>query len=203
MIFYLLVFSIFVLLISIFFSWIFKIFKAYKRGNKKSFFIQISILGVILTVILWILQMFPLSKNFYIKGRAEKLTGKSFWVWKEYDYEELGLRGEGYSLDIFKYNDEIAEYFSNPPDNFTQKYPPVELADIKWTKTPVHFSDIEILDFVTPTYGDWKGEIIERQNFIKKIANEIGGFYSYKKGRTDFYLISPKRNLIILINHNM
>ncbi|SEA78115.1 hypothetical protein [Psychroflexus halocasei] len=204
MTFYLIILLIFILLIVGLIFWIFRIFKTYKKGNRKSALIQSSILGIILIFISWQLQIFPLSKNFYIKERTEKLTGKSFWSWKEYDYEELGIRGEGYTLDIFKFNDEMAEYFSNPSADFIQKYPPKDLADVKWTETPIKQADIETLNFVTPIYGGWNGEIVERQDFIKTIANEKGGFYAFKKsGGTDFYLISPKRNLIILINHNM
>jgi hypothetical protein len=68
----------------------------------------------------------------------------------------------------------------------------------------VRAEDIEILTFVTPVYGGWKGEIVSRQDFIRDIAKRDGAYYAYKqKGSTDFYLISPKDRLIILINHNM
>jgi hypothetical protein len=204
MTFYLIILLIFILIIIGLIFWVYRIFKAYKTGNRKSFIIQTSILGVIVIFVSWQLQIFPLSKNFYIKERSEELTGKSFWSWEEYDYGEIGVRGEGYSLDIYKFNDEMAAYFTNPPEDFVQNFPPNELSDIKWTETPVKRTDIETLEFVTPTYGGWKGEIVERQDFIRTVANEKGGFYAYKKtGGTDFYLISPKRKLIIIINHDM
>ena len=202
--FYLILLLILILLIIGFIFWIYRIIKAYKKGYKKSFWIQSSILGIILIFVTWQLQIFPFSKNFYIKERTEKLTGKSFWSWEEYDYEELGIRGEGYTLDIYEFNDEMADFFSDPTTDFTQNFPPEEFADIKWTKTPVKETDIETLEFVTPTYAGWNGEIVEKQEFIRTIAKEEGGLYAYKKtGGTDFYLISPKRNLIIMINHNM
>ncbi len=122
---------IFILLIIGLIYWIFRIFKSYKKGNKKSFFTQVSILGLLLIVLTWQLQIFPFSKNFYIKEQTEKLIGKSFWSWEEYDYEGLGIRGEGYTLDIYEFNDEMAEYFSKPPTDFIQNYPPEEFADIK------------------------------------------------------------------------
>jgi hypothetical protein len=152
----------------------------------------------------WELQIFPLSKNVYIKEQTTKLTGKSFWSWKEFSYDEWGVRGEGYTLDIYKFSQETANYFLNPDSLFFTNYPLKTESDIKWTKTPVRDEDLNILDLVTPVYGDWKGEIVNRQDFIKKIATRKGAYYAYRHGGgTDFFIISPKDRLVILINHNM
>jgi hypothetical protein len=184
--------------------WIVRLFRLYKKGKKKSFFIQVSILTAILILLTWELQIFPLSKNFYIQNRTTELTGKKFWSWEEFDYEEISVRGEGYTLDIFKFSEETAEYFKNPEKEFFDKFPPKEYADIKWSETPVKEDELEILEFVTPTYAGWKGEIIDRQDFIRQIANQPGAYYSYYDGGyTNFYLIAPDKRLVILINHNM
>jgi len=152
----------------------------------------------------WELQIFPLSKNFYIKKQTTLLTGKSFWSWKEFNYNELGVRGEGYTLYIYKFNQETAEYFENPDSTFFTEYPPESNSKIRWTPTPVKSEEIEILEFVTPVYCGWKGEIVTRQDFIRKIATSKGAYYAYRHGgSTDFYLVSPKNRLVILINHNM
>ncbi|WP_417888162.1 hypothetical protein [Zunongwangia sp.] len=65
----------------------------------------------------------PLSKNFYIQYRTTELTGKQFWSWNEFDYEEISVRGEGYALDIYKFNEETAEYFKNPDKEFLNSFP--------------------------------------------------------------------------------
>ena len=184
--------------------WIVRLFRVYKRGKKKPFLILVSILAVLLILLTWELQIFPLSKNFYIQGRTTELTGKKFWSWKEFDYEQVSFRGEGYTLDIYKFSEGSAEYFKNPGKEFFENLPSKELADIRWTRTPVGENEQEILEFVTPTYGGWKGEIIERQDFIRQIANQPGSYYSYNHGgSTNFYLIAPDKRLVILINHNM
>ena len=150
------------------------------------------------------MQILPFSKNFYIKDRTTELTGKKFWSWEEFDYEEISVRGEGYTLDIYKYNQETADYFKNPNKDFFQNFPPEEYADIKWSKTPMNESEQEILKFATPFYGSWEGEIVDRQDFIRKIANKPGSYYAYEDGgSTNLYLIAPDKRLIILINHNM
>ncbi|MDD3940734.1 MAG: hypothetical protein PHS04_11605 [Tissierellia bacterium] len=184
--------------------WIVRLFRLYKKGKKISFSIQVSILSLFVILLTWELQIFPLSKNFYIQERTTELTGLKFWCWKEFDYEEISAPSEGYSLDIFKFSESTAEYFKNPDNDFFTNFPPKEFADIKWTKTPVNENEQEILEFVTPIYIGWKGKIVDQQNFIRQIASKPGAYYSYKvKGGTDFYLIDPEKRLVILINHNM
>lgn len=202
MIFYLIILLILIGLLAGLIVWINHIFRLFQKGNIKSFVIQGSILTILVIFVTWELQIFPLSKNFYIKKRAAELTGKSFWSWKEYDYEDFSVRGEGYNLDIYQFDEEIADYFKDPDSTFFNHFPPDDLADIKWIKTPV--KEQEILEFVTPIYGGWSGEIVDRQEFIKKIANNPGAYYSYRNGgSTDFYLISPDKRLVIMIYHNM
>lgn len=201
---YLILFLLLIGLIVGLIIWIVRLFRLYRKGKKKSFAIQVSILTVLLILLTWELQIFPLSKNFYIQDRTTELTGKKFWSWKEFDYEEISVRGEGYTLDIYKFSEETAEYFKNPDTEFIDSLPTKELADIRWTKTPVKESEQDILEFVTPTYGGWKGEIIDRQEFIRQIANQPGSYYSYDDGgSTNFYLVAPDQRLVILINHNM
>lgn len=202
--FYLIIFLVIIGLLVGLIVWIVRLFRLYKKGKKKSFAIQVSILTALLILLTWELHIFPLSKNFYIQDRTTELTGKKFWSWKEFDYEEISVRGEGYTLDIYKFSEETADYFKNPDKEFIDSFPTKELADIRWTKTPVKESEQEILEFVTPTYVGWKGEIIDRQDFIRQIANQPGSYYSYDDGgSTNFYLIAPDKRLVILINHNM
>jgi len=202
--FYLIILLVLIVLLVGLVIWIVQLFKLFKKGKKKLFAVQVSILTVLVVFVTWELQIFPLSKNFYIQDRTTALTGMKFWSWGVFEHEEISVRGEGYTLDIFKFNEEIAEYFRNPDKVFYEKFPPNEYADIKWSKTPVIESEQEILEFVTPVYAGWKGEIVDRQDFIRQIANQTGAYYSYDTGgSTNFYLIAPDQRLVILINHNM
>lgn len=181
-----------------------RLIRLYKKGKKKSFAIQLSILTAILVFLTWEFQIFSLSKNFYIQDKTTELTGKKFWSWEKFDHEEISVRGEGYTLDIYKFSEETAEYLKNLDKDFFDNFSPKEFADIKWTRTPVKENEQEILEFVTPNYGGWKGEIIDRQDFIRKIANQLGAYYSYDDGgSTNFYFFAPDKRLVILINHNM
>lgn len=56
--------------------WIVRVYRLYKKGKRKSFAIQVAILAVIVIIVTWELQIFPLSKNFYIQDRTTELTGQ-------------------------------------------------------------------------------------------------------------------------------
>ena len=186
------------------FIWIYRLIRLYRKGSKKSFIIQITILTLLVIFVTWEFHIFPLSENFFIKKQTTQLTGKSFWCWKEFSYDEWGIRGEGYTLYIYRFNQETAEYFANPDSTFFMNYPLEINSQIQWTPTPVKNEEMEILEFATPLYAGWKGEIVTRQDFIRAIATREGAYYAYKHGgMTDFYIISPKDRLVILINHNM
>jgi hypothetical protein len=201
-------FILFLLLIGLvigFLFWVYRIYKLAVNGKRKAFLINTALLTVLSVFITWHLQVFPLSMNFYIKQLTTELTGRTFWSWKEYAYDEWGVRGEGYTLYIYKFNEVTAQYFTNPDTSFFSDFPPNDKSEIKWKPTPVNGSTaFDALTFATPTYGGWEGEIVSRQDFIRQIASTEGSYYAYRhKSSTDFYLIAPKQRLIILINHNM
>ena len=204
--FQIILFLIFIVIPTLFVFWIFSLVKLYRKGKakRKLFYVQAILLSTILIAISWQLHTFPLSRNFYINEQAAKITGKSFWSWKEFSYDDgVDFRGEGYTLDIYKFNNDMAAYFVNPSDEFFKDFPPQKLSSIRWTKTPIKEEEQSILEFVTPVYGGWKGEIVERQDFIREIATKEGAYYAYQRDNTNFYLIVPKKRLFIMIYHNM
>lgn len=78
--------------------WVIRLFLLYRKGKKKTAVIELIILLAILVPLSWESHIFPFSKNFYIKDRTTELTGYEFWSWKEFDFEEMSVRGEGYTL---------------------------------------------------------------------------------------------------------
>ena len=89
---YLILFLLLIGLIVGLIIWIVRLLHLYRKGKKKSFAIQVSILTVLLILLTWELQIFPLSKNLYIQDRTTELTGKKFWSWEEFDYKEISVR---------------------------------------------------------------------------------------------------------------
>jgi energy-coupling factor transporter transmembrane protein EcfT len=191
------------LLVALFIYWFYRIIKLLKNGYKRAFTLNLTLFLFLLLFIMWELRILPFSLTNDFKNKTEQLTGKKFWSWNNYRFDELGIRGEGYTLEIYDLSSEIANYFKNPGEDFFQKFPLGQIASVKWQKTPVKQEDQEVLMFVTPTYAGWDKEIIDKQSFIREIANKPGSYYSFKKGSTDFYLISPEKKIILWINHNM
>jgi hypothetical protein len=144
------------------------------------------------------------------KNTTAGLTGKQFWSWSEYRHEDISVRGEGFTFEIYKLNSEIAEYFRNPPNSFFEKYPTDNYSHTKWKKTPIQENEMDKLEFVTPVYGNWseseKNKIEEKQTLVKGIALEEGSYYVFDtiiRKDVTLYLIAPKQKLIVYINHNM
>ena len=199
---------ILVVIPSLLIIWAIRIVKLYRNG--KSIYLEGLIFTLLIGVISWNLGIFPMTRNLYVKEVSEQITGKSFWSWKEFSFDEISIRGEGYSIDVFKFNDEIADYFKNPDEKLFEDYPKEleyrsnwELE--KWKKTPVIESEQKYLETATPYYGNWNEQKKEKMNFVRNLANKSGGLYAYntKNGDVDFFIIAPEEKLIIIINHNL
>jgi hypothetical protein len=186
--------------------WIYKIYKLYRQKRIKIALINSAILCILTLVICWELRLIPLAIDLDFRNQTQELTGKEFWCWNDYRYDEIGVRGEGFTFEIYKLDDKIANYFRRPDKVFFESFPANKFETTKWKKTPI--VEMEIVDFVTPKYGNWseklKNEIIEKQNLVKQISREQGSYYAFRNSHgTDLYLISPKKKIIIFINHNM
>ncbi|WP_157491266.1 hypothetical protein [Flammeovirga sp. SJP92] len=176
-----------------------------------SFIINISLFFSLVVVILWNLRLFPLSKNFYIKDKAELLTGKEFWSWKVFSYDEFGVRGEGYTIDIYEFDWETAMYFEDPDQQFFTNFPK-ELEyrgnwnRHKWYRTPVINSEVQFLKHSLGHGRSFDEEMMKYISFVRNLAQSEGSYYAFNHLgdlNVDFFLLSPKEKVIVLINHNM
>jgi hypothetical protein len=100
----------------------------------------------------------------------------------------------------------MTKYFANPNKEFYQSFPSEKFETTKWRETPI--LDTEFVNYVTPIYGNWsrslQKEIEEKQRIVKEVVKDKGSYYAVRQSHgTDLYLISPKRKIIIYINHNM
>lgn len=191
--------------------WAIRLVKAYRRTeyNPPTRAAETIIFLSILFLITWNTRIFPLSKNYDIKAQTENLTGKEFWSWEEFSFEEVSIRGEGYSIDAFKFNKNVADHFASPPKDFFLDYPRIpenrlDWTSKKWTKTPILTTEYDILESATPSYGNWTSSKLNKMNLVRDLAKADGGYYAYNTngGDVDFYMIIPDKQLIILINHN-
>src|SRR5687767_14119989 len=192
---YLILLLALLLLIVLSIYWLYRIFKFYKTGNKKAFIINLIIFLCLTTIFLWELRVIPLASDNDFRNKTLELTGKRFWSWNNFRYDESGVRGEGYTLEIYNLNSEMVNYFKQPSIEFFEKYPTKEVSDMTWKRTPVDSSDKNTLEYMTPNYSGWGSEIVNKQDYIRRVANEPGGYYCYKGN--DFYLISYKEKIIL------
>lgn len=186
--------------------WLVNIFKLYRQKRTKVAVVNSVVFGLMILFVCWELRFIPLSADWDFRNKTKDLTGKQFWAWNDYRYDEIGIRGEGFTFEIYLLNDEMVEYFTKPDKDFFERFPVDKFETNKWRETPI--LDTELIKFVTPTYGNWskslQKEVEEKQFIVRQVANENGSYYAVRKSHgTDLYLISPKRKIIIYINHNM
>lgn len=143
------------------------------------------------------------------KFYTNELTGKSFilgepiFEW----HSDRAFNGDGHSIEVFELSPKQIDYFQNPVSDFYTKFPLDKLRKgwitKKWRKTPLNKEDETAYNFAVPY------EISSHFN-LNEIINENNNFYAYQCkmhteeiiGNIDFYIISPERKLIVLINHN-
>jgi len=187
--------------------WFVRLIIQFSRG--KVFFFEALTFFFLMIALLWNLGIFPLSKNFYVKEVAEQITGKSFWSWEVYSYEDLSVRGEGYSLLIFRFDEPVAAYFKQPGRAFFEHYPK-ELdyrshwERAKWKRTPVLESDQKIVNIALTKYSGGRDVEIEKVDLVRSILDQPNSYYAYnhKNGDVDLFVLAPEEKLIILVNLN-
>lgn len=123
------------------------------------------------------------------------------------------FNGDGFSYAEYKLSENNASYFKSPKDNFFTDYPKKGIRDDwqirTWTTTPLKETDQNAFNFISvyDMYSDYK---VDSHYNLEEILKEEGNIYSYRYylhrdqhfGNIDFYIISPNKRLIILINHN-
>lgn len=204
--FYLIILLLLILVLVGLIFWIVKIIKFYREKRAKEWKINAAILGLLVLFVCWELRIIPLASDLDFRNQTEDLTGKKIWCWNEYRYEEIGIRGEGFTFEIYVLNDKMSKYFTNPDKEFLQSFLSEKFKTSKWRETPI--LDTELVNYVTPIYGNWsqdlQKEIEDKQRIVKEVAKDKGSYYAVRQSNgTDLYLISPKRKIIIYINHNM
>ncbi|HMN04831.1 MAG TPA: hypothetical protein PKD45_03820 [Flavobacteriales bacterium] len=153
------------------------------------------------------MEVLPLSREVRFQKQAESLTGKSFWGWREYSIDEASVRGEGYWLEAFKFNDTMAKYFAAPDEALFVHQPTEWMNDRNfsgWKRCPVDSADMKYLEHATLHFAGWGQEKIDWVDRVRDWGTTSGSLYAFGGNRTsiDFFLINPKERTIVLIYSN-
>lgn len=187
--------------------WAWRIVRAYRTGRKKSALVQAVLLAAIALPVLWMLEILPLSRNLRFQEQAEDLTGKSFWGWKRYSIDEASVQGEGYWLEAFTFNEEMAAYFAAPDEALFAHRPTGWMSDRNfsgWKRCPVDTADRNYLEHATLHFGGWSNDKIEWVDRVRQWGMTPGNLYAFggNVSSLDFFVINPKERAIVLIYDN-
>lgn len=188
--------------------WAWRIVRAYRAGRRASALVQAGLLAALVLPVLWMLEILPLSRNVRFQEQAEELTGKSFWGWKDASIDEASVRGEGYWLEVFTFNEETAHYFAAPDDALFRHKPSSEWIDGRgwsgWKKCPVDTADQSVFESATPIFGGWSADKVAAVQRIKDWGVASGNLYAYdgNAGNLNFYVINPSERSMAIIYSN-
>jgi len=192
------------------------LFKKDKTNARKN---SIWLIGLIIFSGL-VFEILPGSKLFWWPMKAieskiytRNLVGISF-VMPEPIYElnsERHFNGDGSSFSIYKLDEKIIKELINLDSTFFTEYPKKGMRDnwelSKWKRTPLNKEYTDVFHFAS--YAENKSEYN-----LEKLLDEKGNYYAFKYYKhsfsnesdhilnVDFYLISPKRKILISINVN-
>ncbi len=167
-----------------------------------------------------VFEILPGSKLFWqpieaieSKAYTKNLFGISF-VMPEPIYElnsERNFNGDGSSISVYKLDKKIIKELINLDSIYFNQYPKKGTRDDwelkKWNRTPLKTDDKDAFHFAS--YAENKSEYN-----LKELLNEKGNYYAFKYFKhsfsdgeeliqnIDFYLISPRRKILIAINVN-
>ncbi len=198
----------------------FKVIKAFREKDKRKLHRNSALLLILFLVSGFYWRLLPGSdfvwipiekireKNYNFETTGYKFNkGKSIYI----SESVRAFNGDGYSIWIYEIDNSTASYFKNPNDAFFSKHPRTELRSHWesefWKKTPFDQAEQMFLDFAYSSLDDLEFELDD-------ILNEEGNYYGYEYfmhdfndstayvGDIDFYVICPKRKIIVIINHN-
>ncbi|TGK82090.1 hypothetical protein EHQ24_12520 [Leptospira noumeaensis] len=167
-----------------------------------------------------ILTYFGLFFSFEPKDFTNDLTGLKFNTKEVFAYHsERAWNGDGYSIQIFEISEETAQYFLTPKKDFFNEFPLLpeyqnHWTKVNWKKTPIQKNELLYLKFALDGSYNIEATINRKteipSKLVTSILNESNNYYAYFYnshgdgwvGDIDLFIISPKRKMLIMINHN-
>lgn len=196
-------------------------YRAYKEKTKFQFWSRVIVLGGILFYILFVNELIPGSNTYFDYRYTKKVLGKAIKLNDVFTYESYRepLLGDGYSMYVYRIDDETAEYFRNPKKSLFSDFPAnnsynTDWLKKKWSKCPIEESDTVFRKFALSEYdyhSQYPPTKLEKvQKIIHSMLNEKGNYYAYSAmlhnesvWNISFYVLSPKNNLLIVIYNDM
>ena len=205
---YLAVLILFLLVIGLSVWWVVRIVKAFRAGRKRAGWLHLGLFLAIALPILWQFDVLPLSRNFRFMDQAEELTGQRFWGWKDGGVDEPSVRGEGYWLEFFTYNEKMAQRFKEPDVTLFSHRPTsawiLQRGWHGWKRCPILPRDSAVFDSATPIFGGWASAKVEAVERLKRWGRTPGCLYAYdgSAGSLNFYMINPHEKAMAIVYGN-
>ena len=200
---------------------IYRMYLKYERKNRFQFWFASFFFGGIILAILFTNELLPGSKMYYDYSYSRRVTGRSMTLYNVYTYESYRepLLGDGYSLYLYKFDEESSHYFRNPNETFFTNHPfdlrePTDWATRNWTRCPIDVADSSLRKFALGEHSSLRAlqltELDQVQEVVKDLLRKKGNYYAYRANWNggdwvqdiSLYVLSPEDGWLIAIYHN-
>lgn len=158
----------------------------------------------------------PGSSIYWDLRQTQELTGRSFLLGKpKLSYNgERAFNGDGYSIEVYEISQSVAVALEHPKSDFFQLFPSqVSIRGhwqrVTWQKTPTHPNEALYFEFMSIDLGKVGRNPNDPEDLAAELLSEEGNYYAYNyfmhaeyPGNVDLFILSPKRRLLVIANHN-
>ena len=199
--------------------WLLVLFLAYKdfKAIRDQHRIMFAVYSFLILLLLWVglfIGVTPGSRDYADYRMTRDLFGTSITLGQpEIEYHsERAFNGDGYSIEVYKLNkgeiNKIPDAQQKIQSLPTRPSSRSHWQQTFWRQTPIKAEEEHLLEFAL--MGDASDEGVEKgRTLLNELAHKPGHYYSYfyfmhgqYPGDIDFFLFSPSKNLLILVNLN-
>jgi hypothetical protein len=205
------------LLISFWALVIFLGWRAFKRFRNRHYAFA-ALFALLAFLILWgglFIGFTPGSRAYADYRMTRCYFGTGFILGKPYlTYDsERDFNGDGYSISVYKLSERTTRKLRKPKEAFFQDLPAKpsfrsHWQSKAWHPTPIIDDDLQFLEFALLERGH-DSQLEKAQQLLRRLTHEPEHFYAcfyfmhaHNPGDVDFFLLSPKERIFIMVNHN-
>lgn len=198
----------------------FRLYLSYQRRNKVRVWIAWILLGGFIGCILFVNELIPGSDAYYDYQYTKRILGKGILLDEVYTYESYRepLLGDGYSMYVYEFSEENANYFSDPSQLFFDNFPfgtDASNEHVKnWQQSPTTSIDSIYRRFALSEYSSFgpkeETDLLKAERLIGALLNEKGNYFAYRARVPEedwvtditFFALCPKKKWLIAIYSN-
>ncbi|BDS05167.1 hypothetical protein NT6N_02070 [Oceaniferula spumae] len=190
-------------------------YRAVKRKRVKQSCVLIAALLFHLWFMGVVVRVLPGSNIYYERSQMQAITGHAFRMQEigRSEHSDRAFNGDGLSFEVFSIPDSVAKELRKPSNTFFEEYPKRDRYrdhwEVEhWKETIPPKDEDQYIRFARLACQSSRS-----QAMFQSLLAEKGNYYSYlyymhgsgadaNVGNIDFFIISPSRKILVIMNVN-